>query len=144
MLGIRTYTLVFPCVSQCPLFKGFKRIRQGPRALMLTLFGLAFFFSRNSIDSSFQWVSLECFLPSSILLHVLYPNQDPLVPSSGTKPEDITCPFHFFLPFEFDKTSNESFFLFLLSRIHVSDLFPNYLLGCLCPSQDLQIGRAHV
>ena len=75
-------------------------------------------------SGTLQLVSLESLWPSSLLLHVLYVDQDPLVPTLGTKPEDTTRPFHFSLPLDFDRTSNESF---LLSRIPVSGLF--YLLG---------------
>ena len=97
---------------------------------MLTLLSLAF--PRNGIDSSLQLVSLESLWPFSLLLHVLCVDRDPSVPTSGTKPEDTTRPFHFSLPLDFDKTSNESF---LLSRIHVSGLF--YLMGCPRHSLDL-------
>ena len=102
---------------------------------MLTLLSLAF--PRNGIDSSLQLVSLESLWPSSLLLHVLCVDRDPSVPMSGTKPEDTTRPFHFSLPLDFDKTSNESF---LLSRIHVSGLF--YLMGCPRHSLDL-LSRPH-
>ena len=46
------------------------------------------------------------------------PDQDPLFPLSSTEPKDITYPFRISLPLDFDKTSNESFILFLLSRIY--------------------------
>ena len=71
------------------------------------------------------------------MLHVLCIDQDPLVPMSGTKPENTTHPFHFSLPFDFDKTSNK---FFLLLRILVSGLF--YLLSHPCPSQNL-LSRPH-
>ena len=102
---------------------------------MLTFLSLAF--PRNGIDSSLQLVSLESLWPFSLLLHVLCVDRDPSVPTSGTKLEDTTRPFHFSLPLDFDKTSNKSF---LLSRIHVSGLF--YLMGRPCHSLDL-LSRPH-
>lgn len=89
--------------------------------------GLAFFKNQDKFPLA-NGVSEKALDHLSSLLHVLCPDQDPSVPTLGTKSEDTTCPFHFSLPLDFDKTPNESF---LLSRIHVSGLF--YLLGCLCP-----------
>ena len=77
-------------------------------------------------------MSLESLWSSSPLLHVLCVDRDPSIPMLGTKPEDTIRPFHFSLPLDFDRTSNESF---LFSRIPVSGLF--YLLGRPHPSQDL-------
>ena len=134
-VGNMNIHLGFPMCQPRSSSQGFKRTHQGPRALMLTLLSLAF--PRNGIDSSLQLVSLESLWPSSLLLHVLCVDRDPSVPTSGTKPEDTTRFFHFSLPLDFDKTSNESF---LLSRIHVSGLF--YLMGRPHHSLDL-LSRPH-
>ena len=40
-------------------------------------------FPRNGIDPSLQWVNLESFWLSFLLLHILCSNQGPLVPSQG-------------------------------------------------------------
>ena len=121
--------------------QGFKRTQQGPKALMLTLFGLSFFKKWDKFPLA-NGVTEKAPDHLSSLLHVLYPDRNPSVLALGIKPEDTICPFHFSLPLDFNKTSNESF---ILSRIHVSGLF--YLLGrshpsldllsCPCPSQDL-------
>ena len=97
---------------------------------MLTLLGLTF------SQKLYRFLLAMCKLgmPLTILPFVAcpLPDRDPLFPSSSTEPKDITCPFHFSLPLDFDKISNESLILFLLSRIHLSDFF--YLLGHLRPS----------
>ena len=111
--------------------QGFKRTHQDSRALMLTILGLAFFKKWDKFPLA-NGVTEKAPDHLSSLLHVLYPDRNPLVPASSTTPEDTTCPFHFSLPLDFNRTSNESF---ILSRVHVSGLY--YLLGRSHPSWDL-------
>ena len=126
---------LFPCVSQGPLLKTLKgHIKVLGHWCWLFL---VWKFPRNGIDSTLKWVSLESLWLSSPLLLVLCSDRGPSIPSLGFEPKDTTCPFHFSLPLDFDMIFNESFLFFLLSRIHVSDFFPNYLLGRPCPFQDL-------
>ena len=136
MLGIWTYTLAFPWVSQGPLLKALKgHIKVLGSWCWLFL---VWPFSKNGINSSLQWVSLESLWPSSPLLHVLCPDWDPSVPMLGTRPEDTSCPFHFSLRLDFDRTFNESF---LYSRIHVSGLFLDYLLAIILSLSPSNIER---